>query len=418
MHRNVSIPYLDASAFRSEAAHSRASMNKIRVAVITRYFPSSAEPWQGRAAYQTLRALARHAEVKVFFPNAAYPKAFTPRSRMYRDLDPHFSPPEVAVSYFDFPALPLVSRPFNGWMAARTVMPHVRAFDPDLVFGYFLYPDSYAALKVGRALGIPVAAMSMGSDINRIRDPITALHTRTVLRNVDAIFAKSDDLRQKALDMGASPDKCRTVSNGCDLSVFRIRDRAEARRMLNIAPDGEVVVYIGRLDTNKGLRELVGAAVSLRAARPNLHVYLVGEGPDRARIRNVIEVANATHWFRIQGACPPDEVPFWIAASNLITLPSYMEGCPNVVLEALACGRPVVATNVGGIPEILNEECGRLAPARNPDALAQALGWVLEKKWDESAISASRSRGWDRVAAELLEVFDSLVWAHSSRKEC
>jgi glycosyltransferase involved in cell wall biosynthesis len=98
-----------------------------------------------------------------------------------------------------------------------------------------------------------------------------------------------------------------------------------------------------------------------------------------------------------------------MAAANLVTLPSYMEGCPNVVLEALACGRPVVATHVGGIPEIMNGECGRLVPPRDPAALAQALASVLDSSWDASAISARGSRSWNAVAGELLEIFASLV---------
>lgn len=86
-----------------------------------------------------------------------------------------------------------------------------------------------------------------------------------------------------------------------------------------------------------------------------------------------------------------------------------MEGCPNVVLEALACGRPVVATNVGGIPELLNDECGRLVPARNSTALAEALTAVLDKTWDPQSISARMSRSWDSVSAELMEIFTPLV---------
>jgi glycosyltransferase involved in cell wall biosynthesis len=98
-----------------------------------------------------------------------------------------------------------------------------------------------------------------------------------------------------------------------------------------------------------------------------------------------------------------------MAAADLVTLPSYMEGCPNVVLEALASGRPVVATNVGGIPEILSEEYGRLVPPRAPVELAQAIASVLDKSWDAEAISARGSRSWETVAAELLEIFTSLV---------
>jgi glycosyltransferase involved in cell wall biosynthesis len=386
----------------------------LKIAVVTRYFPSSAEPWQGRSAYQTLRVLAQQADVRVFYPNANYPAFLRPRSRIYEKLDTSFSPPDVKASYYDFPALPLISRPLNGWIAARTLLPHVRNFAPDLIFSCILYPDGYSALKIGKALSIPVVAMSIGSDINRIGDRISALQTRTVLRESDFLVTVSADLREKAIAMGASPEKARSVINGCDLSVFHVRDRLQARLALAIDPATEAIVYIGRMDVNKGVRELVDAAVSLHPLRPNLHMYLVGEGPDRATIQSAIDSNSAAGYIHMLPACHSDDVAVWIAASNLVTLPSYMEGCPNVVLEALACGRPVVATNVGGIPEIMSEACGRLVPPRNAAALAEALQSVLDGTWDPNAISSHRSRSWSDVAAELRGIFESIVPARKA----
>jgi glycosyltransferase involved in cell wall biosynthesis len=385
----------------------------MKIAVVTQYFPSSAEPWQGRSAYQTLRVLARETDLRVFYPNASYPSLLNPLSRSYRKLDPSYNLPEVKASYFDYFALPLLTRPFNGWMAARTLLPQVRRFSPDLIFSCFLYPEGYAALKLGKALALPVVAMSIGSDINRIGDPITYLHTRTVLREADFLVTVSGDLRLKAVAMGAPEVKTRAVINGCDLSVFHVRDRLEARRRLGIDPDSQVVLYVGRMDLKKGLRELVEAAAALRLERANLHVYLIGEGPDRPLIQSAIEANNAAGYIHALPGCAFDEVAVWMAAADLVTLPSYMEGCPNVVLEALACGRPVVASNVGGIPEILSDECGRLVPPRDSGALAQALASVLDRTWDAKAISAHGSRSWETVAAELLGIFESLVSARA-----
>ena len=389
----------------------------LKIAVVTRYFPSSAEPWQGRSAYQTLRVIAREADVRVFYPNAKYPSLLKPRSRSYDQLDASYSPPDVKTSYYDFPALPLVSRPFNGWMAARALLPAVRGFAPDLIFSCFLYPDGYAALKIGKALGVPVVVMSIGSDINRIGDPISALHTRRVLREADFLVAVSGDLRLKAVAMGAPPETTRAVINGCDLSVFHVRDRLEARRRLRIDQAAKVVVYMGRMDLKKGLRELVEASSSLCTERPNLHVYLVGEGPDKPLIESAIQAHNAASYIHVLPGCAFDDVAVWMAAADLVTLPSYMEGCPNVVLEALACGRPVVATKVGGIPEIMSDECGLLVPPRDPAALAKALASVLDTVWDASAISARGSRSWNTVAAELLEIFKSLVSARKAAED-
>jgi len=383
----------------------------LKIAVATAHFPSSAEPTKGRPAYQTMRILSANSRVRVFYPHAVYPCALKPRSRTYDALDASYGFPDVKVGYYDYPALPLVSRPFNGWMAARAMLPHIRSFAPDLIFSYFLYPDGYAALKIGKALGVPVVAMGVGSDVHNIRDRFSAMHTRTVLREADFLIAISDDLRKRMVAMGAPPEKTRTILSGCEISVFHPSERFEARRKLCIDPGVEAVVYIGRMDLKKGLRELVEAAVSLHPLRPDLHVYMVGEGPDRPLIEGAIQANNAASYIHALPGCSFDDVTVWMAASNLVTLPSYMEGLPNVVLEALACGRPVVATNVGGIPEILNDEYGCLVSARDPGALAGALASVLDKAWDAEAISAHGSRSWEAVAAELFEIFSSLVSA-------
>jgi len=381
----------------------------MKIAVVTPYFPSSAEPWQGRSAYQTLRLIAREADVQVFFPYAAYPSFLKTRSWGYGKLDHSYSPPDVKVDYLSFPALPLVSRPFNGWMAARALLPHVRSFAPDLIFSFFLYPDGYAALKIGQTLGVPVVVMGIGSDIHNIGDRISAMHTRKVLREIDFLVTVSGDLRNRALGMGAKAKKSRPVVNGCDLSVFHPRDRLQAREKLEIDSDVEAVVYIGRMDVRKGLRELVQAAASLRTQRTRMHVYLVGEGPDRPEIEGAIQASDAAGYIHMLPGCAFDDVAVWMAAADLVTLPSYMEGCPNVVLEALACGRPVVATQVGGIPEILSAECGRLVPPRDARSLASALAEVLDYPWDAAQISAHGSRSWNMVAAELMDIFKLLV---------
>jgi glycosyltransferase involved in cell wall biosynthesis len=381
----------------------------LRVAVITRYFPSSGEPTQGRSLYETLRVLGRSAEVRVFYPNAAYPRLLKPRSRAYDRLDPAFHLPDVNVSYFNYPALPLISRPLNGWMAARTLLPHVRAFAPNVVFGCFLYPEGYAALRIGNLLDVPVAVKSIGSDLNRLGDPISVRNTRSVLRQADAIVTVSGDLRKKAIAMGASAATTRAVLNGCDLGIFRPRNRSLARARLGIDPTCEAVLYAGRMDLKKGLRELVQAAVSLRPSRPRLHCYIVGNGPDRPAIEQEIAARNAGYFIHPVPGCAFDEVAEWMSAADVVTLPSYMEGLPNVVIEALACGRPVVATQVGGIPEVLNDACGRLVPPRDAARLAAALASALDSSWDAAAVSTHWQRSWSAPAAELLDLFSELV---------
>jgi glycosyltransferase involved in cell wall biosynthesis len=353
--------------------------------------------------------MAGEADVRVFYPNSKYPSILKPRSRTYDHLDASYSPPDVNVSYFDYPALPLVSRPFNGWMAARVLLPHIRSFQPDLIFSFVLYPYGYAALQIGKTLSVPVVAMGIGSDIHSIGDRLSLARTKAVLREADFVVTVSDDLRRRAVAMGAPPEKTRAIVNGCDPSIFKVMDRLAARQKLNIDLACEAVVYIGRIDIKKGLRELVDAAVSLHPKRPDLHVYLVGEGGDMPQIEEAIRANDASSYIHLALECPFDDVALWMTAADLVTLPSYMEGCPNVILEALACGRPVVATKVGGIPEIMSDECGRLVNPRDPVELACGLASVLDKTWNAEEISAHWSRSWSAVAGELLGIFESLV---------
>lgn len=381
----------------------------MRIAVVARYFPRSGEPSFGRSAYETLRVLARSNEIRVFYPDPVYPSFLTPPARRLSRLDPHFRPGGIDVEYHSYPALPIVSRPFNGWNIARVLLEPVRAFAPDLIFSIFLYPVAFAALKIGRAIGVPVAAMSIGSDINAIGDPLSRWYTRKVLRNAGALLTVSEDLRRKALAMGAPPSKSRTILNGCDLSVFRPADRAQAREQLGLNLNSELVVYVGRMDVTKGLRELVQAAAILHDHRPRLEVCIVGDGPDKPIIESLIRSQRAGDYIRTFPGCSFDEVSTWITAGDLFALPSYMEGCPNVVLEALACGRPVVATRVGGIPEIMSDSCGRLVPPRDAALLARALGEVLDTTWNPEAIAAQWGRSWNTTAAELFEVFQELL---------
>ena len=381
----------------------------LRIAVVTAHYPSSTEPTRGRPAYQTLRLLSRQCEVEVFYPHAAYPSFLKPRSRTYDGLDRSYSLPGVTAHYYDYPVLPLVSRPFNGWVAGRALLPHVKRFNPDLVFSYCLYPDGYAGLTIARALAVPFAAMGVGSDVHSIHDRFSLKHTRTLLLEADLLLAISGDLRERMISMGAPPAKTHTIISGSDPEVFHVRDRPSARTQIGIDPSAEAVVFIGRMDLRKGLRELVEAAASLQPKRPNLHVFLVGDGPDSSQVESAIAANNASAFIHLRPGCGFDQVAAWMAAADLVTLPSYMEGCPNVILEALACGRPVVATNVGGIPEIMSDACGRLVPPRDAPALAQALDSVLAGKWDASSIAAHWSRSWSVVADELFDALCTIV---------
>jgi len=383
----------------------------LRVAVITQYFPTSIQPWAGHSAYQTLRFLARACEVKVFYPEVRYPKRLTPATGRRPALDYGYQPEGVAVEYIGYPALPAVSRPVNGWMASRRILPAVRAFQPEIILNYVVYPDGYAALRVGQALKVPVVVTAIGSDLNRIPDPLCGALTRKTLRESAGVITVSGDLGRTAVSLGAGAAKTHAILNGCDTSVFYARDKGAARAALGIDPEEEVVVYVGRLDVRKGLRELIEAMASLRGQRPKVRCYLVGDGSDEGLLVEAIAKFGVGDVVRLMAPVRTDGVAQWMAAADLVTLPSYKEGCPNVVIEALASGRPVVATNVGGIPELMDDTSGRLIPAMDASALATGLNEVLARTWDADEIAGRHRRGWGEVSEDVERVLREVLAA-------
>lgn len=376
----------------------------LRLAVVTSHFPIRAQPHRGQRVYQTLRAMKSWMDIQVFCPLATYPSFLQPHKFPYVRADLSYSPPDVPAQYIEYPALPLLSRPFNGLVAARYVLPYLERFQPDLIVSYYVYPDGYAALSAGRRLGVPVILGAIGSDINRIPDPITALLTRKALRGASFVLTVSEQLRAQAIRLGASPERTRAVRNGCDTSIFRLSNRAEARVELGLQEESEIVVFVGWLAPTKGLTELLAAMIRLVPSRPRLQLFCVGEGALRAKLEAQAAQAGIARQIHFLGHRSSSEIARWLAAANVFCLPSYAEGCPNAVIEALACGRPVIATRVGGIPELVDTHSGILIPPRDGAALAVALEEAFSRQWDEPGISRTSQRGWDQVAMDTYDV--------------
>jgi glycosyltransferase involved in cell wall biosynthesis len=170
-----------------------------------------------------------------------------------------------------------------------------------------------------------------------------------------------------------------------------------------------MLVYVGRFVEAKGLVELVEAFSRLAAQRPHLRLALVGDGVMKQRLVSLVQASGAPERILMPGGMEPREVARWINASDLLVLPSWSEGYPNVVVEALACGRPVVATDVGGTREIVNADNGLLVAPRDVEALRAAIERALARRWDHAAIAARMRRSWDDVARETLGVCQELV---------
>lgn len=382
---------------------------RMRILVVTSQFPIAGEPNRGRPLLQTISALSRLADVRVVSPVAMYPAWARPNSYLFRAPDATTRQVDgCEVTYAPYPAVPLLSRPLNGWLCGRAVDRAIAGFAPDVMLSYWLYPDAYGAMLAARRAGVPLVSGARGSDL-RVRDQVSRLLTRPVLSASRRLLVVSDDLGNVAVERyDMDPERIRVIPNGCDASIFHPASRAEARRELGIASEAQLIAYVGRLVPEKGLNELLDAVQSLSGACPQLELAMIGDGPMRSEIAERLQ-AEPRLRVHMAGAQAPAEVARWMAAANLVTLPSYSEGHPNVLVEALACGRAVVATDVGGIPEVVDDGCGILVRPRDAAALAHALTRALDRDWDEKALSRRFSRDWNAVASDTLQACKEAV---------
>lgn len=375
-----------------------------RVAVITPILPVPHDRTRGRFIYETAKALSAHADVRVFLTQARYPEALAPRSQSSLLVGADFQLPDLDVEALSYPALPLVSRVTNGLAAAWQLRPRLKAFAPDLVIGYWVYPEGAGAVRAAHSLGCPAMIGALGTDLNG-RTGLNGWLTRQALHSADAIINVSQAMtRHTVTHYGVPAQRVHTVINGINTAVFHPRTRSSVRQAAGIPPDAPLLIYVGRLIEAKGLRELIEAFVEVKATVAGARLAVIGEGPFRSVLEEQILEAGLTGQAHLIGGQLPDEVAQWASTAQLLTLPSWTEGYPNVLVEALACGCPIVATDVGGIPEIVTPDRGLLVPARQSAALAKALAQVLGTPWDRLALAASMQRSWDDVARETLSV--------------
>jgi len=357
--------------------------------------------------------MQKWADIHVIVPVARYPQV-PGAPKKYELPDLGYQPLDLKTTYFPYPALPLLTRSLNGSICKRLLAPHVRASRPDLILNYWLYPEGYSALRVGRKLGVPVIVGAIGSDVRRIPSASVRRLTSETVAGADAVITVSEELRQATIGLGASADRVTAILNGCDTSVFRPGDRTEARRSLGIESGGELLLYVGNLIPTKGILELADAFAAIAAERPQLRLAAIGEGESAAALQSRARDAGVLDRLLLPGPQPGSRIADWMRACDVFCLPSYSEGCPNVVLEALSCGRPVVATNVGGIPELVHENCGILISAKDPVALGQALAAAVSREWDAGAIAHAFERSWESVALETLAVCERVFHAARS----
>lgn len=255
---------------------------------------------------------------------------------------------------------------------------------PDVFFSSWAFPDSYAAMKLAQKHKRPLVMSVLGSDINILTQDVAARQKIVeVLSFASAIFSPSEALKKLVVELGIDESKVHVVYSGIDDSLFYPMDKKECETLLGLEPSKKRLLYVGNFKVAKGVMDFIYAVEKLASRVDGFEALIVGRGEEESRMRAYIDSKNLKHVIKVVGEVDHDKLGQWMNASDCLCLPSYNEGLPNVVLEALKCEINVVATNVGGIPEaVANPEAHLVEPGCVDDLSAVLQSALMEPDFE------------------------------------
>ncbi len=386
---------------------------KLNILVSSSIFPNGEEKTKGIYIFHQAKALSKYCRVKVIAPVPYFPSWIKSSSyHLYSKIKKKENIDGLDVLHPRVIVIPKIGRSLYGMLYALSlyrIMRHMKgSFNPDLILCYWAYPDGFANVLLARMLNIPVITGGRGCDIN----DAAAYRSKRVmvswtLRKSDRVFAVSEAMKSEMIKLGCDSDRIKVIPNGLH-GMFISIDKEKAQEITGINIKGyigRVILFCGRLSPEKGLDYLLRAAGLLKRKGIDYLLLLVGNGPENNRLQSLTSDLDLNNHVRFIGELDYQKIPALMSLADIFCLPSIREGWPNVVVEALGCGVPVVASRVGGVPEILTSpDYGTMVSAQDIVSLGDALYSALGRVWDkEKVVEAVRKRSWDNVAQEIFD---------------
>jgi glycosyltransferase involved in cell wall biosynthesis len=384
-------------------------------------YPSKALPHHGVFVKNRIMSVAKHCNVKVVCPIPYFPFGTLLKRYSFRKEIPKVDIIDnIEVFYPRFLSIPRFFKPLDGLFLFLSCMifikTHLKNYDFDLIDSHLAYPDGFGSVLLGKIFKKPVTITLRGHDINSFPEyPVRFRQIKYALNQSDKVFSVAQALKDQAVRFGIDERKIVLSTNGVKTSIFRPHDMAQARHDLDLPQDKTIIVSVGNLVERKGFHILLQALrIVLDAGRTNAYLVIVGgpgeEGDYSTTLKSLIQELKLTPHVRMTGPQSHDDLPLWYSASNFSCLASSKEGWANVLLESLACGKPVVATNVWGTPEVLCSPEYGILTERTPIALAKAMSHAMDASWDTHAIlSYAKQNTWDKVAENIIQNYKAIL---------
>ena len=386
----------------------------MKVLFVSNLFPDTGEPNRGIFNARLVRYLARHCEIRVIAPRPTrgFPPFWLPKKSTGRAEDAAFAPIFPPVSY-----IPVIGSHWNHRLMAKSLRKTVRAmrreFPFDLILVAWAYPDACAVAELAQEMNCPFIACAQGSDVHQyLQIPERRRIITSALARAEAVITCSGELARQLQQAGVKESKLHTIYYGVETDLFHPGDKAAARAELNLPPEEKVLLFVGNFLPIKNPLLLVDAFAELTRRQPHraFRLVLLGDGPLRGDIQRRASAAGLAGRVSLPGRKAPAAVARFMQAVDVLCVPSDNEGLPNVIYEAISCGLPVVATRVGGIPEIMTADyLGRLVERGNSPALAEAIAAVLAAPVVlERIVGHARQFSWERTAEEHRQILEAV----------
>jgi glycosyltransferase involved in cell wall biosynthesis len=283
----------------------------------------------------------------------------------------------------------------------------------DIIHAHFTWSAGYVGSKLKEKYGTPFIITAHGMDIYDLpfrnsfyKDAITR-----ILNSADHIITVS----RKNLESIKKLEVTTPVSvilNGYNTALFYPMDPEECRNKLCLPTDKKILVNVSNLyDSIKGNEFLIRAMSEVSKKRDDVVCYIIGDGEQKPALEKLIGHLKLEKQVKLVGAKPHNEIPLWINAGDVFVLPSLNEGNPTVMFECLACGKPFVGTNVGGIPEIITSDSyGFLVEPANPQELSEKIVFSLDKNWDRQVIRTySQQFSWETIVLKIVAIYKNII---------
>jgi len=393
-----------------------------RLVVFCSLYPSQVRPNSGVFIRERMRRVAEHCPVVVVSPIPWFPF-----QGLLRFFKPEYRPQPaqhecqngIDVYFPRFLAIPGLFRFWDGFFMAMGALPIFcklkKRFAFNLIDAHFAYPDGCAATYLGAWLKVPVTITLRGTEVPLSKMPARRKRLLKALQQATKVFSVSESLKNHVVALGADHRKITVIGNGVDTTKFVTIDKAQARMHLDLANDMEILISVGGLVDRKGFHRVIELLPRLLEKHPKLVYLIVGgsgpEGNNRAQLEQQVKSLGLDHRVRFLGEMSSEDLYIPLSASDVFVLATANEGWANVFLEAMACGLPVVTTDVGGNREVVSTSTlGIVVPFGNPDMLMRAIDEALSKSWDKQAIiDYAVDNSWDKRVAQLLMAFNTLV---------